>query len=98
MKTGIELIIKEREEQVVKHGYTINEDKKYTNGELIYFVEFLLKNKNDSEKDNIKDILIEMGFNSVYLHNMGMKSEKKRLTIAGALIAAEIDRIQNRKI
>ncbi|MDD5013698.1 MAG: hypothetical protein PHW73_01175 [Atribacterota bacterium] len=86
MKTGIELIAQERAEQIEKHGISIEKDvsenayKELTIGaiNLINDNHFGKPIKWDPEK---------------WIH-MSHKSYKDRLIIAGALIAAEIDRLQ----
>lgn len=95
MKTGIELIAEEREEQKVKHGYSLDEDAEYYSSEelrkaAIYSLtldrgwypeswEFWWHDKMMSKKER-------MSQNEFYI---------ERLKIAGALIAAEIDRLQS---
>lgn len=85
MKTGIELIAEERQEQIVKHGFDARHDEgesfNLTNaavfvltGDEIYYPEsWEVKWKNKFMGKNYKDSLIA----------------------AGALIAAELDRLQN---
>lgn len=88
MKTGIELIAKERREQIEKHNRTVEYDiqhNKYrqlsiaAQSLLEKFIEYRVKPTSEWN-DKIWDKMI----NADYI---------KRLTIAGALIAAEIDRI-----
>lgn len=86
--TGIALIAQERAEQITKHGYTRDNDKLHTNGQLaeaaIYAIngdyETYPKDWNPDFKDKIG------GLGKTYI---------QRLAVAGALIAAEIDRMQN---
>jgi hypothetical protein len=88
MKTGIELIAEERQEQISKHGYSPENDKQYINDELI-----------DAAMQYLGGDLI-----SCWPESWDKKSYKPNnpesthdrideLKIAGALIAAEIDRI-----
>lgn len=88
--TGVELIAKERQEQIEKHGYTTYEDhQRYTDDEyeesgILHAVIGILKLDtcefpNDWDKERIRKILC--------------KPYVERLSIAGALIAAEIDRL-----
>lgn len=90
MKTGIELIAIERQEQIEKHGYSIEKDAKNNDdGQLIYAVCALTEwggegnfgSFHKSWPDSICEKLIE-------------KPLKDRLIIAGAFIAAELDRMQ----
>ena len=98
--TGVKLIAQERKEQIEKHEYTIQRDKVWNkHGQLLEAAKGLLAynvighKKDDEEYANFlrpedwnKDIWINMCCN---------KSYKERLIIAGALIAAELDRIIN---
>jgi hypothetical protein len=86
MKTGIELIAEERAEQLTKHNRTIESDVEQNNNyELRRGAIALL------EDDRTKF----SGFwNSQICEKMINKSYKERLIIAGAFIAAEIDRLQ----
>ncbi len=93
MKTGIELIAIERQEQIEKHGRTIqndvrlNEDKQLVWGAIQLFSREFGYATDPDDKPEGWDILI--------WEKMQSKSYKERLIIAGALIAAEIDRLQN---
>lgn len=86
MKTGIELIAEERQEQIKKHKWSLFHDTKHNNNELIYAAAYALEpNKfNGSRFDWISFQL-----------KIDSKAEIERLKVAGALIAAEIDRLQN---
>lgn len=85
-KSGIELIAIEREEHFTKHGRTISDDAMQNdNYELRRGAIALLED----------DILRFSGFwDKDICSKMINKSYKERLIIAGALICAEIDRIQ----
>lgn len=85
-QSGIELIAKEREEQFKKHGRTISDDAMQNcDFELVRGAIALLE-KN------------ELGFPSSWSKKicakMIKKTYKERVIIAGALLCAEIDRIQ----
>lgn len=99
MKTGIELIEQERAEQRIKHSFSVESDQKYKNGELILLIEFLLKSNNDAEKDNLREVLLDgtagCVFEQAFLDKLDSKTNTEKLAIAGAFLAAEIDRIQN---
>jgi hypothetical protein len=89
MKTGIELIAIERQEQIEKHGFDKNHDEEMSNGELKDAAIYLLTGElkyfpNWDERFHLK-------FRSKF------SNEIETLKIAGALIAAEIDRIQAEK-
>ena len=86
--TGIELIARERQEQIEKHGHTVELDVFHNNNdELLMAARGLIDHKyglipdswyNDKNHD---------------VNKMMKKSIVDRLVIAGALIAAEIDRL-----
>jgi hypothetical protein len=91
--TGIELIAKERQEQIKKHGRTVDVDVQYNstptkyNGmmPLIMGATRLLDSAFKWSPDY---------WNQDIFEHMISKNYKERLVIAAALIAAEIDRIQ----
>ena len=89
MKTGIDLITQERQEQIEKHRFSLNIDQRNDQGELINAATFLLTG--------------DIGFYPAsWSHKFALKFKRKlasknkieSLKVAGALIAAEIDRIQ----
>ena len=86
MKTGVELIAEERKEQIEKHGYSQRHDNEYLNDELKYASMYALEPCafTASRFD-------WLGFQD----KINGKTTIDRLKIAGALIAAEIDRIQS---
>ena len=90
-KTGIELITEERKEQIEKHGYTIENDIKTNsdNYQLTYVAQALCRKEMHIITATPK------GWDYRLFSKMIEKPYKERLIIAGALIAAEIDRIQN---
>jgi hypothetical protein len=86
MATGIELIAKERAEQMNKHKRTIEKDRiENPNGELLQGAMALFNEQRNFPKKWDFGICCKMND----------KSYKERLIIAGALIAAEIDRLQS---
>lgn len=92
--TGIELIAKERKEQIEKHGRSIHEDRVH-NSELPYA---LTKAASSLTIYPMTTTVVEFGrpenWNKDIWEKMCKKKYKERLIIAGALIAAEIDRVQ----
>lgn len=93
MKTGIELIATERKEQLEKHGRTIKSDvQTNTNNELIIAAGSLAYKNID--KFYLSDLKPD-GWDEKIWEKMCKKPYLERLIIAGALIAAEIDRLQN---
>lgn len=92
------MIAAERQKQIMKHGYTPKSDQFYDAGDLLLFAEYMMKRDDDAEADNIHEYLsaskedLGAGINGRYLYNLREKPILERLVIAGALIAAEIDR------
>lgn len=86
MKTGIELIAKERQEQIEKHGRTIQDDS--INNDESQLVKASIAILDHDHKEWPTDWEYP-----VYIH-INDKPIIERLAIAGALIAAEIDRLQ----
>ena len=108
MKTGIELITIERMEQIGKHGWTLGHDKKHDDGSLIRAAISCAADTVVYEKDRYANAIqftvvkenkwqLPLKYNGNVLLNNCEASEEERihqLKVAGALIAAEIDRIQ----
>ena len=89
MKTGIELIAAERQEQLEKHKRTLAYDMTVNqNRELTMGAAALIGNDGRGNPD-----LFPPEWDNDICRKMFGKPYKQRLIIAGALIAAEIDRI-----
>jgi len=87
-KTGVELIADERKEQIEKHGRTIKKDVKLNGQEQLRRATiYLLQTDRHS-------VHAPFGWSDSIWEKMMNKPYKERLIIAGALIAAEIDRLQ----
>lgn len=86
--TGIELIAKERKEQIEKHGRTVERDVKENPDRELALGAMNLIHKNCNWMD------FSANWNRQICENMASKPYRERLIIAGALIAAEIDRLQ----
>lgn len=84
MKTGIELIAEERQEQIEKHGFTPERDKYYTDSELESAARYLLTGMSQDYPRRWAE---------KYKHQLDIKTHVEKLVVAGALLAAEIDRI-----
>lgn len=92
MITGIELITQERQEQIIKHGRTLEADiRDNTNQQLSLGALMLL---SVDYEEGIDPEAYPNGWDNDICLKMINKPYKERLTIAGALIAAELDRIQ----
>lgn len=83
MKTGIELIAIERQEQIEKHGWSSEHDSYNDNQELLQAARFALG--VDEWPDN---------WDLTFADKIAAKDEIGKLKVAGAFIAAEIDRLQ----
>ena len=95
--TGIELIVIEREEQLKKHKYTLKHDQDHERGELAKAAAVLAVHHTDAIVQDDEQPF-ETNGDPWGLESKLCKSNNKdelihRLKVAGALIAAEIDRI-----
>jgi len=106
MKTGIEQIAQERAEQIEKHGRTLESDRKQNNHYQLSQAASLLCYVDPEEVDAayledddmpLFDHLVPTLWDGTLFNRMMRKDYKERLVIAGALIAAEIDRLQAEK-
>ena len=82
-KTGIELIAQERQEQIEKHKWN---DAEYVLGELVEGAEFALYPYRKDQRFPFQQ--------KQFAVKIAEKSRIEQLAVAGAFIAAEIDRIQ----
>lgn len=90
METGIKLITKERYEQIEKHNRSIEKDVKFNSSyQLTIAASKLLS--YPAENNNHK--MPPNGWDIDIYKKMQEKPYKERLIIAGALIAAELDRL-----
>lgn len=93
MKTGIELIAQERAEQIRKHSRTTEWDIEANSRKELSLVALQLLAKEHSEQTNTDDF--PENWDEEVCQKMLEKPYMERLIIAGALIAAEIDRLRN---
>lgn len=93
MKTGAELIAQERFEQIAKHDRTLDDDAKNNEDQQLALGAMMLLAVEWEE--GIDSESYPEGWDKEICREMLSKPYKERLIIAGALIAAEIDRIQN---
>lgn len=98
MLTGIQLIAEERAEQLEKHGRSVEIDVTINDYyELAVVAQCLIMPPNQevtlSEELNMLNALAESWDQEVLAKTL-QKPYKNRLIIAGALLAAEIDRLQ----
>ena len=93
MKNGIELIADERLEQLVKHGYSWDHDIRTNNHYQLSEAAGLLTHLDEEDYGHDIEACCPTGWNLDVWRKMMSKPYEKRLIIAGALIAAELDRI-----
>lgn len=89
--TGVELIAKERKEQIEKHGRTIEYDKKYNVSDQLRIAAMTLMFKGPIKR------VCPTGWDKKVWKKMSEKSYEERLIIAGAFLAAELDRLEYKK-
>lgn len=91
-KTGIELIAKERQKQIDKHGFTgehhANHPEWYDQNQLIEAASFL------STPHVSPNTWYPLNWDYNWFYDLCNRNYEERLAIAGSLIAAEIDRLE----
>lgn len=92
MKTGIELIAEERQRQIEKEGWTPEHDAEHTNNELALAAICYTAPEFVRKSGRWYDINLWPWSQSYWKPTP--KNRIRELTKAGALIAAEIDRLQ----
>lgn len=94
-ETGIELIAAERQKQIDKHGFTgyhhACHPEWYDNFQLQYAATTLLMHEFEEVVDTVDNL--PDGWDQDWFDKLNAKQRKERLIIAGALIAAELDRL-----
>ena len=90
--TGTELISKERLEQIEKHGWIDSIDEKYTHNELVDAALYLLTGKEEYYPANWSLYKFRK-----FEAKLSVNDKTESLKVAGSLIAAEIDRLNNEK-
>lgn len=91
MKTGIELFTEERQKQISKHGFTGEHHalhpEWYDENQLVQASQYLsLQNLNHSSWH-------PKNWDSEWFKNLCYRPYRERLAISGALLAAELDRL-----
>ena len=100
MKSGVELIAEERKRQVEKEGWTPEHDAEHDEGEMvdaaICYAIGDTQIKHEPLMDYPNKITVYQNFWPWHLQywKPSPKDRVRELTKAGALIAAEIDRLQ----
>lgn len=94
MKTGIELIAQERKEQIEKHGFDVSEDAQfYEQQELRRAAMYALTLDDLTHYPSTWDHWFANKMMDKRRRMSSNEFDIERLKIAGALIAAEIDRL-----
>lgn len=90
MKSGIEQIQAERQKQIDKYGFTgehhANHPEWYDKGQLIEAARTLTMPK-------ILSVFVPINWDIEWFSNLCNRPYNERIVIAGALLAAEIDRL-----
>ncbi|GAB3701545.1 hypothetical protein GCM10027592_29800 [Spirosoma flavus] len=84
MKTGVELIAEERDEQINKHGWSAERDDANDKGQLTEAAIFALTGDGDYWPET---------WSYEFADKINAKTHLESLIVAGAFIAAEIDRL-----
>jgi len=92
-KTGVEIIAEERKRQVEKEGWTADHDAEHDKGELAVAAACYAVYHTDASVEYPRDVENGWPWAQYYWRP---SDSIRNLAKAGALIAAEIDRIQNR--
>ena len=102
--TGAELIVKERQRQIEEEGWTAEHDDDFVASELLrasvcYCLDVLVKiGAQDSIHAEIAELVDRFWPWSDEWWKPTFDNSIRQLTKAGALIAAEIDRIQRQEV
>jgi hypothetical protein len=92
-KTGIELIAAERNEQIVKHGRTVIKDVAYNSNRVPPFNLLPLRLGAGKMLGVLGGVPYPENWDKEICEKMDAKTDLQKLIIAGAFIAAEIDRM-----
>lgn len=100
MKTGIELIAEERQRQIEKEGWTAEHDKQHDDEELVdAAVCYLLQSPDMQINVQTESVIVEAKKAiwpwSIKWWKPSPQNRIKELVKAGALIAAQIDKLTN---
>lgn len=94
-KTGIELIADERQEQIEKHGFSVENDKYYAKKELAQAAKYCLMLAEFKEKSGriaCKNVYWPENWDRHFENKILNKPRIEQLIVAGALFMAENER------
>lgn len=98
MQTGIELIAQERKEQIEKHGWSLEHDAKYKNGELLQAAKFAeMATGRGIGFDGAIGAHWPKGWSNHLRRKIILKTKSQALVVAGAFYMAENDRLGENK-
>jgi len=92
MLNGIDFMISERSEQIMKHGFTIEHDKTSGTDGMLAESSFYLVKKYLNHQDN--DQHWPASWSKECKEKFDSKNEIKTLTVAGSLLAARFDLVR----
>lgn len=99
MKTGIELIADERKEQIERFGFTgehhVNHPEWYEEEQLLSASHMLSQYEKDNDITYLYRDIVPLNWSKDWWQKMCDKPKRERIIIAGALLAAELDRKYN---
>lgn len=98
MKTGVQLISDERARQQYEEGHTSIHDDKHNDGDLVRAAMAYLQADDTDLRQNREGFTAAWAFWPWAREWWKPKDRLSNLIRAGALIAAEIDRLQRRQI
>lgn len=83
-ETGMELIKRERHEQIHKHGFSVENDFYYSKKELVQAAEYCLMLAGYIDKN----VFWPDGWDAHFEHKILNKSEVQKMIVAGAFLMA----------
>jgi hypothetical protein len=92
--TGIELVAKEREEQIKKHGYTVSKDVAHNSTPTGPFKMLPFRIMVGNLMGIIGGVPYPENWSEEVISKLRSKTEIEKLAVAGAFICAEIDRLK----
>lgn len=93
--SGVMQIAAERANQVSKHSYTEEHDRQWVDGQLVRAAEYLLGEATEHETPTGHEANRPFAWEPKRWQKMCAKDYTDRVRIAGALCAAELDRLNS---